>query len=209
LERTYLHLASQNWQRQWRWQEWAEAVGRLTPEQFPEQWPEKQTQATHWLSPDVTLQTQPVSLSGLLRRASARMNDLISQNKVWFRVHQSGLEKANILGDGERLELIVAELLRFACQRSPQEGRVDIWCQLVQGGVVEMAITDYGSISISLLELLRPDQPDPVGNGILNHSPARELFLCRFQVQQMGGDIFYEKLPDNRFSSRLWLPLAL
>jgi GAF domain-containing protein len=209
LERDYLHLASQNWQRQWHWQEWAEAVGRLTPEQFPEQWPEKQAQASHWLNPDATLQTQPVSLSGLLRRASARMNDLISQNKVWFRVHQSGLEKAQILGDGERLELIVAELLRFACQRSPQEGRVDIWCQLVQDGVVEVAITDYGPILMSLLELLRPDQPDPLGNGVLNYSPARELFLCRFQVQQMGGDVFYEKLPDNRFSSRLWLPLAL
>jgi hypothetical protein len=79
----------------------------------------------------------------------------------------------------------------------------------VQDGVVEVAITDYGPILMSLLELLRPDQPDPLGNGVLNYSPARELFLCRFQVQQMGGDVFYEKLPDNRFSSRLWLPLAL
>gem|GEM_PF-6962506 len=209
LERAYLHLVSQNWQRQWRWQEWATAVGSLTPEEFPQQWPEKQAQATCWLSPDVTLHPQPVSLSGLLRRASARVNDLINQSKVWFRVHQSGLEKAQILGDGECLELVLAELLRFACQRSPQEGRVDIWCQPVQGGVVEVAITDYGPMSVSLLELLRPGQPDPLGNGVLDHSPARELFLCRFQVQQMGGDIFYEKLPDNRFSSRLWLPLAL
>ena len=208
LERAYLHLASQNWQRQWLWQEWAAAVGSLTPEQFPAQWPEKQAQATCWISPDVTLHAQPVSLSGLLRRASARVNDLINQSKVWFRVHQSGLEKAHVWGDGERLEFILAELLRFACQRSPQEGRVDIWCQPVHSGVVEVAITDYGPIAANLLEQLHPDQPDPLGNGILDQAPARELFLCRFQVQQMGGDIFYEKLPDHRFSSRLWLPLA-
>lgn len=207
-EQRYLHLASQNWRRHWLWQEWATAVGQLTPAQFPEQWPEYQRRADTWLTPDLTLQSQPVSLSSLLRRASARMNDLISQNKVWFRVHQSGLEKAHILGDGERLELILAELLRFACQRSPQEGRVDIWCQPAQTGMVEVAITDYGAILLSLLDQLRPQHPDPVGSGVLDHSPARELFLCRFQVQQMGGDIFYEKLVDNRFSSRLWLPLS-
>ncbi|MEN9216325.1 MAG: GAF domain-containing protein, partial [Gloeomargarita sp. HHBFW_bins_162] len=142
LEQGYLELACQNWRRQWLWQEWAAEVGALTPEQFPEQWPQKQQQAQTWLTPDLTLESQPVSLSSLLRRASARMNDLINQNKVWFRVHQSGLEKAQILGDGERLELILAELLRFACQRSPQEGRVDIWCQPAQSGIVEVAITD-------------------------------------------------------------------
>ncbi|APB33077.1 hypothetical protein GlitD10_0763 [Gloeomargarita lithophora Alchichica-D10] len=207
-EQGYLQLVSQNWRRQWLWQEWATAVGQLTPAQFPEQWPEQQRQAVTWLTPDLTLQSQPVSLSSLLRRSSARMNDLINQNKVWFRVHQSGLEKAQILGDGERLELILAELLRFACQRSPQEGRVDIWCQPAQTGLVEVAITDYGAILLSLLDQLRPNHPDPVGSGVLNYSPGRELFLCRFQVQQMGGDIFYEKLTDNRFSSRLWLPLA-
>ncbi|MEN9279753.1 MAG: GAF domain-containing protein [Gloeomargarita sp. DG_1_4_bins_134] len=209
LEQGYLTLACQNWWRQWLWQEWAAEVGALSPEQFPEQWPHKQQQAQVWFTPDLTLASQPVSLSGLLRRASARMNDLINQNKVWFRVHQSGLEKAKILGDGERLELILSELLRFACQRSPQEGRVDIWCQLLPNGMVEVAITDYGPILLNLLDQLRPDHPDPVGSGILKHTPARELFLCRFQVRQMGGDIFYEKLSDNRFSSRLWLPLAL
>ncbi|MCS7293257.1 MAG: GAF domain-containing protein [Gloeomargarita sp. SKYBB_i_bin120] len=201
----YLELACQDWWRQCLWPEWAAEISSL----IPEQWPAKAQQARRWLQPDLSLHLQPVPLAGLLRRVSARVQDLMNERQVWFRVHQQGPEKAQVLGDGERLEFILAELLRFACQRSPQQGRVDIWCQLVSNGLMEVAITDYGPIPETLLEQLRPDHPDPLSKGVLNTSPMRELFLCRLQVQQMGGELFYEKLPDQRFSSRLWLSLAL
>ncbi|MEN9227397.1 MAG: ATP-binding protein [Gloeomargarita sp. HHBFW_bins_205] len=199
----YLALACQGWWQQQQWPEWAADIKAL----LPDRWLEKEQQVQRWLQPDLTLQRQMVGVVGLLRRAVARVQDFLNQKQLWFRVHPQGLEKVQVWGDGERLEFILAALLRWACHRSPRQGRVDVWLQLVADGQLEVAITDYGPVAQGLLEQLRPDYLD--NQAVLVDGVVRELGLCRHQVRQMGGELRYEQLPDGRFSSRLWLPLAL
>ncbi len=140
-----------------------------------------------------------------------------------------------IAGDIMKIELVIHELLINACNRSPIGGRIDIWCRrltdhhptepkgnpselrldsaLRVGGAhqtsLELSITHNGAIEPQLLtELNKNIFKDVLATSNLNQPPDLHLLICQNLMQELGGELNFYQLPDNRVVSRLLLPLA-
>ncbi|MCC5636740.1 GAF domain-containing protein [Nostoc sp. CHAB 5844] len=175
-------------------------------------------------------ETMPIAT--LLKRSLERVENLLTQRKLWAGVHglgQSatdtdsgnsgiflkGLQHSSypsslaIAGDIVKFELVLYELLVVACNRSQSGGRIDIWCRRLEEGLLELSITDNGMIEPHLLAALQHQTPkDVLAASQLNQSPGLHLLICQQLMQQLGGELHFYQLPDNRVVNRLLLPLA-
>ncbi|GAX38488.1 sensor histidine kinase [Nodularia sp. NIES-3585] len=175
-------------------------------------------------------ETMPIS--SLLKRSLERVETLFQQHKLWVGVHglgQSGAEIESVTsssflpgiqtsnypssmavtGDIVKIELVLHELLVFACQRSQQGGRIDIWCRRLDEQLLELSITDNGSIEAKLLEELHHNTPkDVLALSLLKQPPGLHLLICQNLMQELGGELYIYQLPDTRVVSRLLLQLA-
>ncbi|MBE9199802.1 MULTISPECIES: GAF domain-containing protein [unclassified Nodularia (in: cyanobacteria)] len=175
-------------------------------------------------------ETMPIST--LLKRSLERVETLFQQHKLWVGVHglgQSGGEYQSvnspsflsgiqtstypssmaIAGDIVKIELILHELLVFACQRSKSGGRIDIWCRRLDEELLELSITDNGFVEPQLLAELDQNIPkDVLKLSPLDQPPGLHLLICQNLIQQLGGELHIYQLPDSRVVSRLMLPLA-
>jgi len=140
-----------------------------------------------------------------------------------------------IAGDIMKIELVIHELLVNACNRSPIGGRIDIWCRrltdhqptqtkknpsqlgldsAVKVGAnnltsLELSITHNGVIEAELLTDLHENPlKDVLASSNLNQPPGLHLIICQNLMQELGGELNFYQLPDNRVVSRLLLPLA-
>jgi phosphoglycerate-specific signal transduction histidine kinase len=114
-----------------------------------------------------------------------------------------------IAGDIVKFELVLHELLVAACHRSQNRGRIDIWCRRLDERLLELSVTDNGSIEPQLLaELHHHTLKDVLAFSHLNQPPGLHLRICQNLMQQLGGELHFYQLPDNRVVSRLLLPLA-
>ncbi len=131
-----------------------------------------------------------------------------------------------IAGDIVKIELVIHELLVTACNRSPIGGRIDIWCRRLDaskpseakysstsgGGQqtsLELSITYNGAIEPQLLTELHDNTPkDVLAPTNLDQPPALHLLICQNLMQELGGELNFYQLPDNRVVSRLLLPLV-
>ncbi len=177
-----------------------------------------------------SLETMPIS--SLLKRALERVETLFEEHKLWLGVHglgQAGAEAETvhnssflpgiqtssypssmaISGDIVKIELILHELLVFACQRSQSGGRVDIWCRRLNEQLLELSITDNGFIEPQLLAELHHNAPkDLLALSVLKEPPGLHLWICQNLMHELGGELYIYQLPDRRVVSRLLLPLA-
>ncbi|MFN6460860.1 MAG: GAF domain-containing protein [Nostoc sp. DedVER02] len=131
-----------------------------------------------------------------------------------------------IAGDIVKIELVIHELLVTACNRSPIGGRIDIWCRRLDaskpseakysstsGGnehhkSLELSITYNGAIESQLLTELHDNTPkDMLAPSKLDQPPALHLLICQNLMLELGGELNFYQLPDNRVVSRLLLPL--
>jgi len=171
-------------------------------------------------------ETMPIA--SLFKRSLERIDHLIKQQKLWVGVHglgsvgdqqseQSGLLQKTtnnqssiaIAGDIVKIELILYELLLGACQRSPTNSRIDIWCRCLDERFLEVSITDNGIIDPQLLQDLHPNTPkDLLALLNLNQPPGLHLLICQNLMQKLKGELQVYQLPDNRVVSRLLLPLV-
>lgn len=176
--------------------------------------------------------TETMSISNLLKRSLERLEVLFQHHKIWVGVHglgQSGGETESvdnpsflrgiqastspssmaISGDIVKFELILHELLIFACHRSERGGRIDIWCRRLDEQLLELSITDSGMIESKLLAQLDQSTPkDVLALSLLDQPPGLHLLICQNLMQQLGGELHIYQLPDSRVVSRLLLPLA-
>ncbi|MFS0515463.1 GAF domain-containing protein [Nostoc sp. UIC 10607] len=132
-----------------------------------------------------------------------------------------------IAGDIVKIELVIHELLVTACNRSPIGGRIDIWCRrldaskpsdtkhsFTSGGSehqtsLELSITYNGAIEPQLLTELHDNTPkDVLAPSNLDQPPGLHLLICQNLMQELGGELNFYQLPDNRVVSRLLLPLV-
>ncbi|MDZ8028152.1 MAG: GAF domain-containing protein [Nostoc sp. DedQUE11] len=140
-----------------------------------------------------------------------------------------------IAGDIMKIELVIHELLINACNRSAIGGRIDIWCRrltdhqptdpkrnpselrldsAVRVGAahqtsLELSITHNGAIEPHLLtELNKNPLKDVLAPSSLDQPPGLHLLICQNLMQELGGELNFYQLPDNRVVSRLVLPLA-
>ncbi|MEH1770836.1 MAG: GAF domain-containing protein [Nostoc sp.] len=133
-----------------------------------------------------------------------------------------------IAGDIVKIELVIHELLLTACNRSQVGGRIDIWCRRLDaskssdtkhssttGGAdrqtsLELSITYNGAIEPQLLTELHNHRPkDILAPSNLDQPPALHLLICQNLMQELGGELNFYQLPDNRVVNRLLLPLAV
>jgi K+-sensing histidine kinase KdpD len=151
-------------------------------------------------------------LAGILKRAKERVDALLTQRELWFQVQD---QKPPILGvvwvggDIAKFEMIIHELLLYACGRSQVKGRIDIWCRQIDEKFVELAITDCGTVDPMLLQELQEGRsPDMLAPSLLDQPPGLHLAICQSIIQEAGGDLALYQLEDNRILTRLVLPLA-
>ncbi|MGF1498117.1 MAG: GAF domain-containing protein [Elainellaceae cyanobacterium] len=150
---------------------------------------------------------QSISLVSLLKRAMERVEPLIRQRQLWYQVHND----SNVIigGDVAKIEFVLHELLSLACRRSPQGGRLDVWCRPLDFHWLEISITDHGTVETRMLDELHGGQlADPLMPSTLDHPPGLHLLICQALVQQLGGDLELYRLEDSRILSRLVLAIA-
>ncbi|OYD93743.1 ATP-binding protein [Nostoc sp. 'Peltigera membranacea cyanobiont' 210A] len=134
-----------------------------------------------------------------------------------------------IAGDIVKIELVIHELLVTACNRSQTGSRIDIWCRRLDASKpsdikysssttgaaehqtsLELSITYNGAIEPQLLTELHDNTPkDVLAPSKLDQPPALHLVICQNLMQELGGELNFYQLPDNRVVSRLLLPLAI
>ncbi len=170
------------------------SLKRTQPVVTDEKW---QLQSKETLLPLVTL----------LKRAKERIEPWIERQKLWIQIHNT--HTLSISSDSQKIELVLHEALTAACERSPERGRIDIWCRPLDFHWLEIIVTDYGSIQPSLLEALRNGRDaDLLVASPLDHPPGLHLAISQSLMQQFGGELSFYPLEDGRTVSRLLVPIA-
>ncbi|MEH2384652.1 MAG: GAF domain-containing protein [Nostoc sp.] len=132
-----------------------------------------------------------------------------------------------IAGDIVKIELVIHELLVTACNRSQTGDRIDIWCRRFDASKnvdakhsfasvgtdhqtsLELSITYNGAIEPQLLTELHNNTPkDVLAPSNLDQPPGLHLLICQNLMQELGGELNFYQLPDNRVVSRLLLLLV-
>jgi len=150
-----------------------------------------------------------MSLAVMLKRALEQVDFLITQKKIWTQLHNQPKGNLVIGGDIAKIEKILHVLLVFACGRSSIEGRIDLWCRQIGEDLIELSITDYGTVSPDLLQgLHQVKESDPLSQTLLEQPPGLHLAICQKLMLEAGGVLSIYQLEDNRILSRLILPLA-
>ncbi|MEO1373062.1 MAG: GAF domain-containing protein [Cyanobacteria bacterium J06635_10] len=168
---------------------------------------------------------ETVAIATLIKRSLKAVNKLLKQHKLWVGVHGLGQKlpaqesytnnslmsnsKLTISGDIVKIELIMNELLIAACYRSQNGGRIDIWCRRLEQQILEVSITDNGTIHPHLLEELQQDTHADVLTQWKREQPLmKHLSICKKLIKQLGGQLDFYQLPDGRVVSRLLLPIG-
>ncbi len=156
---------------------------------------------------ELQFKQEPIPLIGLVRRSLDSVDALIRERQLWSQVHND--ENPLIQGDGDKLDLLMYEILTSACARSPIGGRVDLWCRQYDQDWIEVAITDHGEADPLLLIALSESetQLDPLAPSPISDPQHRPLAICQAMAQQMKVRFSLLALEDGRIMSRLLLPL--
>ncbi|MEI6064939.1 MAG: GAF domain-containing protein, partial [Pseudanabaena sp. ELA748] len=136
---------------------------------------------------------ETVPLAGMLKRALERVDSLIKQRQIWSQVHN----QANVVvgGDIAKMEMILNELLLFACGRSEVGGRIDLWCRQIDEKLLELSITDYGVVDAALLQELHQGRAiDPLSPSVLDQPPGLHLAICQSLMLEAGGELSFYQL---------------
>jgi hypothetical protein len=150
---------------------------------------------------------QTTPLISLLNRLMDRVNPLIQERHLWAKVHNES--NVIIAGDLEKIEFVLYELMAAACQRSPEQGRLDIWCRPLDRNWLELSITDDGDVSKQLIKELKNGRPDDIlVPSLLDTPPGLHFSICQSLMQQIEGDFSLQKLDDGRTMSRVVLAVA-
>jgi len=150
---------------------------------------------------------QTTPLISLLNRLMERVNPLIQARHLWAKVHNDS--NVIIAGDLEKIEFVLFEVMVAACERSPEQGRLDIWCRPLDRTLIELAITDDGDVPRQLLKDLKNGRPDDIlVPSLLDFPPGLHFSICQTLMQQTGGEFSLQKLDDGRIMSRVVLTIA-
>ncbi|MEB3274368.1 MAG: GAF domain-containing protein [Prochlorothrix sp.] len=147
-----------------------------------------------------------ISLASFLKRALGRIDPLVKQRRLWVQIHAND-SAVELAGDIVKLESVLYQVLIFGSQRSPEQGRIDIWCQLLDETTLDISLTDNGHIEASLLlELQQGRHSDALAPSSLDQPPGLVLAVCQTLLSDMGGSLEFYALEDGRTMSRLVLP---
>ena len=147
-----------------------------------------------------------IPLISLLKRGLERVDAALKQRQLWSQVHNE--TNLTVVGDVTKIELVLYELLLAACLRSQSGGRIDLWCRPIDSRWLEVAITDSGLMEPRLFADLEAGRSaDLLSPSTLDQPPGLHLMICQSLMQQIGGELSFYRLEDDRTVSRLVLPL--
>ena len=150
---------------------------------------------------------QSIPLISLLKRGLERVDTLLKQRQIWSQVHNE--TNLTVVGDVTKIELVLYELLLAACLRSQSGGRIDLWCRPIDSRWLEVAITDNGLMEAHLFTDLEAGRSaDLLSPSSLDQPPGLHLMICQTLMKQIGGELSFYRLEDDRTVSRLVLPLG-
>ena len=150
---------------------------------------------------------QTTPLISLVNRLMERANPLIQDQHLWAKVHND----SNLIigGDLEKIEFVLFEIMAAACLRSPEQGRLDIWCRALDRNSLEFSITDDGDMPNQLLTELREGRSEDIlVPSLLDKPPGLHFHICQTLMHQLGGEFSLQKLKDGRIMSRVVLAIA-
>ena len=147
-----------------------------------------------------------ISLLSLLRRSLERVDPYIKERQLWSQVHDE--TNLTLGGDIGKIELVLYEVLLAACLRSPNGGRIDLWCRQVDIRWFELLITDSGQMEPQLLQALAQPRIDWLTPSWLDTPPGLHLIVCQALMKFSGGEANFYKLDDGRITTRLVIPLG-
>ena len=156
---------------------------------------------------DLQSHHQTTPLISLVNRLMERVNPLIQARHLWAKVHND----SNVIigGDLEKIEFVLFELMAAACKRSPEQGRLDIWCRPLERNRLELSITDDGEVPEQLLTELREGRSDDIlVPSLLDKPPGLHFSICQTLMEQLDGEFSLQKLKDNRTMSRVVLAIS-
>ena len=149
-----------------------------------------------------------VPLASFLKRALSRIDPLVKQRRLWVQIHTDETLLA-LAGDVIKLESVLYQVLVFACHRSPEQGRIDLWCRLLDQTTLDLSVTDGGSLEPYLLQELQEGRHgDALAPSTLDQPPGLLLAVCQSLLGDMGGQLEFYSLEDGRTMSRLVLPFV-
>jgi GAF domain-containing protein len=155
------------------------------------------------------LTKQTTSLASYLKRSLERIDPLVRQHHFWLQVHAENTS-LDLAGDIPKLEGILYQLLLFSCSRCPEQGRIDLWCRLLDETTLDLSITDNGAIEPRLLAELQDGPPkDALTPSALEQQPGMVLFICQKILSTLGGSLEFYHLEDGRVMSRMVLPFIV
>lgn len=155
---------------------------------------------------EMSTHLETITAASLLRRSLERLEGIIQGRQLWTQVHSEG--HLTISGDLMKIEWVFYEILLAAARRSPQGGRIDIWCRQSQQNSADLSVTDNGIMSPALLaDLQALRSPDLLAPSPLDEPPGLHLAICRRIILQLGGELNFFQLEDGRITSQLILPL--
>ena len=151
---------------------------------------------------------QAVSLTTLLKQSLDRIQPLIQSRQLWVQLHNQE-SKLPLNSDPVKLAVVFYEVLISACDRCPTQGRLDLWCRLIDVRWLELSITDGGSLSSQTLKALQSESSfDQLAMANLAYGLDSNLFISQLLIKQMGGELTWHKLDDGRTLTRLILPVV-
>jgi GAF domain-containing protein len=157
---------------------------------------------------DLQLAPEKIPVATLLRRALARIEEVARTRQLWTQVHNL-TPSVSLNVPGQKLELMLVELLLAACYRSKTGDRIDIWCRALPEAWVEISITDNGRLNPLLIDAIQQSSEQvPLAASILESVPGLHFKICKSLVERLGGQIELAQLEDGRALSRLILPVA-
>lgn len=156
-----------------------------------------------------------VSVSAWLKRGLARTAALVKQSEILLEVHrETGVslpagQVLSVRGDSIKLDLVLYELLAAACRRSDVGGKIEIRYQLLGPDLVELSITDSGTIDRQLIAAFNIGSgPDILVPSSLNKPMVQNLLNCQRAMRLMGGNFSMEILENNLVVARLVMPMV-
>lgn len=158
---------------------------------------------------------EPIPLDPLLKRVRERLRPLVQSHQLLIQLHQN--KSLNARGDRFKLELILFELLKLSCERSPSTGIVRIDVAALDAKHLTLKLTDQGRVDPDLSSsenraILTSSRFDteieaPLSLENTALSPTQVLTLCQRLLQPMGGELYAQHLDSGQLILQLILPL--
>ncbi|MBI3550090.1 MAG: HAMP domain-containing histidine kinase [Elusimicrobia bacterium] len=152
---------------------------------------------------------EPVDVARAVRDVATLYGALAQSQSIRFRTSVQGLPA--VVGDPERLERVLSNLVSNAMKFTPAGGTIEVEADVV-GEEIELRVRDSG-FGMDERQLASLFQPFSQGDAARRKASGAGgtglgLFIVKQSVEAMGGTVSVESAPDEGTCVRVRLPKA-